>query len=69
MDIDDNEVMRSSPPPNIKRESEERNKPISPIDPAEPDDARADMEVSQKKTQMGTKYFAECKRSMKLCME
>ena len=39
MEIDDDEEMRSSPPQSIKRESEEMNKPISSIDPVEPDDA------------------------------
>ena len=48
MDIDDDEEMRSSPPPKIKIDSKERNKPTSPIDPAEPDDAPTDMVVSQK---------------------
>ena len=48
MEINDDEEMRSSPPPNIKRESEEMNKPISPIDPVEPDDAPTDMVVSWK---------------------
>ena len=49
MEINDDEEMRSSPPPNIKRESEEMNKPISPIDPVEPDDAPTDMAVSRKR--------------------
>ena len=38
MEIDDDEEMRSFPPPNIKRKSEEMNKPISSIDLVEPDD-------------------------------
>ena len=37
-------------PPNIKRVSEEMNKPISPIDPVELDDSPTDMEVSWKRT-------------------
>ena len=48
MEIDDNEEMRSSPPLEIKRGYEERNKPIGPIDPVEPDDAPTDMAVSWK---------------------
>ena len=39
MEIDEYEKMRSTHPPNIKRESKEMNKPISPIDLVEPDDA------------------------------
>ena len=62
MEIDDDEEMRSSPPPNIKRESEEINKPISPIDLVEPDGAPLDMAVSpKKKPRMGTTDFAECR--------
>ena len=49
MEIDDNEEMRSSSPPNIKRESEERNQLIGPIDPVDPDDAPTYMAVSQKR--------------------
>ena len=49
MKIDDDEEMRSSLPPNIKRESEEMNKSISPIDLVEPDDAPTDMAVSRKR--------------------
>ena len=49
MEIDDDEEMRSSPPPNIKREFEEMNKLISPIDLVEPDDAPTDMAVSRKR--------------------
>ena len=49
MEIDDDEEMRSYPPPKVKRESEERNEPISPIDPIEPDDAPTDMVVSRKR--------------------
>ena len=49
MEIDDDEEMRSSPPPEIKRESEERNESISPIDPVEPDDAPIDTAVSRKR--------------------
>ena len=48
MEIDDDEEMRSTPPPEIKRESEERNEPIGPIDPVGPDDAPTNMAVSQK---------------------
>ena len=39
MEINDDEEMRSFPPPNIKRESREMNKPISSIDTVDPDDA------------------------------
>ena len=39
----------SSPPPEVKRESEERNEPIGPIDLVKPDDAPTDMVVSQKR--------------------
>ena len=49
MEIDDNEEMRSSPPPEIKRESEERNEPIGSINPVELDNAPTDMEVSWKR--------------------
>ena len=49
MEIDDDEEMRSSPPPKIKREFEERNEPISPIDLVEPDDAPIDMTPSRKR--------------------
>ena len=59
MEIDDDEEMRSFPPPNIKRDSGEMNKPISSIDPVERDDATTDMAVSLKKTEIGTTYFAE----------
>ena len=59
MEIDDDEEMRSSPPPNIKREFEERNKPISPIDSVEPDDAPTDMAASRKRPRWGTTDFAE----------
>ena len=48
MEIDDDQEMRSSPPPNIMRGFEEINKPISPIDPVEPDDAPIDMAVSRR---------------------
>ena len=34
MEIND-EDMRSSPPPEVKREFEEKNEPIDPIDPIE----------------------------------
>ena len=49
MEIDGDEEMRSSPPPKIKRESEERNEPIGPSDLVEPDDAPTDMAVSRKR--------------------
>ena len=49
IEIDDDEEMRSSPPPEVKRESEEKNEPIDPIDPVEPVDAPIDMEGSKKK--------------------
>ena len=61
MEIDDDEEMRSFPPPNIKRESEEMNKPIGSIDLAEPDDAPTRYGNKPKKTQMGTTDFAECR--------
>ena len=48
MEIDDDEEMRLSLPPEIKRESEERNEPIGPIDPVDPKDAPTYMEVCQK---------------------
>ena len=47
MEIDDDEEMRSSPPPEIKRESEENNELIDPIDPV---DAPIDMAVSWKRS-------------------
>ena len=59
MEIDDNEEMRSSSPPNIKRESEEMNKPISSIDPVEPDDAPTRYGSKPEKTQMGMIDFAK----------
>ena len=49
IEIGDDEEMRSSPHLNIKRESEEMNKPISPINPVELDDAPTDMAVSRKR--------------------
>ena len=58
MEIDDEE-MRSSPPPNIKRESEEMNKPINSIDTVELDDAPTRYGSKPEKTQMGTTDFAE----------
>ena len=61
MEIDDNEEMRSSPPPNIKRESEEMNKPISPIDLVEPDDAPTDMAASRKRTRWARQNYPECR--------
>ena len=61
MEIDDDEEMRSFPPPNIKRESKEMNKPISSIDLVEPDDAPTRYGSKPKKNQMGTTYFAECR--------
>ena len=59
MEIDDDEEMRSSPPPNIKREPEEMKKPISSIDPVEPNDAPTRYGSKPEKTQMGTTYFAK----------
>ena len=50
MDIYDDEEMRSSPPLEVKRESEDRNELISPIDPVKPDDAPTDMGVSRKRS-------------------
>ena len=61
MEIDDDEEMRSYPPPKIKRDYEERNKPISSIDPVELDDAPTKYGSKPKKTQMGTTYFVECR--------
>ena len=61
MEIDDNEEMRSSPPPNIKREFEEMNKLISSINPVELADAPTRYGSKPEKTQMGTTDFAECK--------
>ena len=49
MEINDDEEMRSSRPPEIKRESEERNKLIGPIDPVELDNAPTDIVVSRKR--------------------
>ena len=49
MEIDDDEEMRSSPPPEVKRESEEKNELIDPIDPVEPVDAPTDIAVSLKR--------------------
>ena len=53
--------MRSSPPPNIKRESEEMNKPINSIDTVELDDAPTRYGSKPEKTQMGMIDFAECR--------
>ena len=63
MEIDDDEEMRSSPPPNIKREFEEMNKPISPIDLVELDDAPIDMSLSRKRPKWVQQIL------LKLCME
>ena len=46
MEIYDDEEMRSSSPPEVMRESEEKNEPIDPIDLVEPVDAPTDMAVS-----------------------
>ena len=59
MHIDDDGEMISSLPPKINRDSEEMNKPISPIDPVEPDDAPTDMAASRKRPRWGTTDFAE----------
>ena len=59
MEIDDDEEMRSFPPPNIKRDSGEMNKPISSIDPVEPDDSLTRYGSKPEKTQMGMTEFAE----------
>ena len=48
-EINDNEEIKSSSPPNIKRDSEEKNKLINPIDPVDPDDAPTYMVVRQKR--------------------
>ena len=45
MEIDDDEDMRSSPPPEVKRESKEKNESIDPIDPIEPVNAPIDCNV------------------------
>ena len=63
MEIDDDEEMRSSLPPNIKKEFEEMNKTISPIDPFEPDYAPKDMGVSWKRPRWARQIL------QKLCME
>ena len=49
MEIDDEEEMRSSPPPEVKRESEEKNEPIDPIEPVESVDIAIDMAVSRER--------------------
>ena len=68
MEIDDDEEMRSSPPPKVKREFEEKNELSDPIDPLELVDALTDMAVSRKgldgnnrhcKMQRGTKLHTE----------
>ena len=46
MEINDDEEMISSPPSEVKRESEEKNLPIDPIDLVEPVDALTDITVS-----------------------
>ena len=52
MEIDDDEEMRSSPSPEVKKESEEKNELIDPIDPVEPVDAPTDMAVSRKRPRL-----------------
>ena len=44
-EINDDEEMRSSPPLEVKRESEEKNESIDPIDPIEPVNAPIDCNV------------------------
>ena len=61
MEIDEDEEMRSSSPPNIKRESEEMNKLISSIDPFGSEDAPTRYGSKLENTQTGTTDFAECK--------
>ena len=61
MKIDDDEEMRSFPPPNIKRESREMNKPISSIDPVELDDAPTDMAVSRKRPRWAKQTLQDAK--------
>ena len=56
-DIDDDEEMRSSPPPEVKKKSKEKNESIDPIDPVEPIDAPIDGSKPEK-TQMGTTDIA-----------
>ena len=46
MEIYDDEEMRSSSPPDVKRDSEEKNELIDPIDLVEPVDAPTDIAVS-----------------------
>ena len=48
MEIDDNEKMRSSPPPVVQREFP-KEELIDSIDPVEPVDAPTDMAVSRKR--------------------
>ena len=62
MEIDDDEETRSFPPPNIKRESGEMNKPIGSIDPVEPDDAPTEMAVSQKRPRWAQPTLQNAKR-------
>ena len=49
MEIDDNEEMRSSPPLEVKRDSEEKDEPFDLIDLVEPVDAPTFMGVSRKR--------------------
>ena len=61
MEINDDKEMRSSPPPEIKRESEERNKSIGPIDPVEPNDVRTDMAISRKRPRCAQQILQKAK--------
>ena len=49
MEIDDDEEMRSSTPPEVKREFEEKNELIDSIDPVELVDTPTDMVVRWKR--------------------
>ena len=61
MEIDDNEEMRSSPPPKIKRVYEERNESIGPIDPVEPDDAPTYMAIRRKRPRWARQILQNAK--------
>ena len=61
MEIDDDEEMRSSPPPEFKREIEERNKPIGPIDLVELDDAPSYMAVIRKRARWAQQILQNAK--------
>ena len=61
MEIDDDVEMRSFPPPNIKRESGEMTKPISAIDPVEPNNAPTIMSVSRKRPRWAQQILQNAK--------